>query len=402
MAQNGTTTLAGAGISKLVEIEKELGWYAEREDVAHTMIVALLTRQHHLQIGPPGTAKSHMIRAIVRAIVGVNYFEKLVGKALAVDELLGPTSLNGIKEDDFRRVVENFMPWAHIVFLDELYRAGDVLIDPTLSILNERVFTNGRTVIDCPLISLFSGTNMLYEGPALDAFDSRIVFRVMVDYVREEQSVDQLIDCADLDDGAGPSTEKIGLTLEELEAAQEMVKDVEFPPDARMILKKIRQEFRNESIGFDDRKLIWLVTILKAEALLNGRTSVESEDFTILEHVLWRKPEEQRKVSAMVLRVSNPWLEEARKHLDDVTTSVTEARSRIREAKRANDYTTAQEIGNDCSARIVEIIETLERRVGETQGKAHDAFAAALSKIQDVDVEISREFLKLRVTKRVS
>ena len=49
----------------------------ERETAIETAILALLVGEHLVLLGPPGTAKSMMVRAICQRIDGANYFRRL-------------------------------------------------------------------------------------------------------------------------------------------------------------------------------------------------------------------------------------------------------------------------------------------------------------------------------------
>jgi MoxR-like ATPase len=64
----------------------------ERRDVIDGALCAVLARKHVLLLGPPGTAKSALVRAIARAFGG-SYFESLVTKFSTPEELFGPISL---------------------------------------------------------------------------------------------------------------------------------------------------------------------------------------------------------------------------------------------------------------------------------------------------------------------
>ena len=46
--------------------------------------------------------------------------------------------------------------------------------------------------------------------------------------------------------------------------------------------------------------------VLRAHALLEGRTAVEEDDLAILKHVLWSSPDQQAEISKLCARLSNP------------------------------------------------------------------------------------------------
>jgi MoxR-like ATPase len=53
--------------------------FPEREPVIDGALAAVLAREHVLLLGPPGTAKSALVRALAQAFGG-RYFERLVTK----------------------------------------------------------------------------------------------------------------------------------------------------------------------------------------------------------------------------------------------------------------------------------------------------------------------------------
>jgi hypothetical protein len=50
----------------------------ERETTIEAALLALLTREHLLLLGPPGTAKSLLVRSVCERIQGASYFERLL------------------------------------------------------------------------------------------------------------------------------------------------------------------------------------------------------------------------------------------------------------------------------------------------------------------------------------
>ena len=413
--------LVAIAVPKLAQLSDVLNdFYLEREATIKTMINSLVSRQHNLQLGPPGTGKSALVRSVVKSITDVffptpvspdaralpmpqhmrgRYFEKLVGKAFPVDEILGPMSIKGFEEEDYRRVLEYFLPGSTFAFLDEIYKAGPVLISPTLSIMNERVYTNGSTIVRCPLRVCFAGSNELYEGEGLDAFDARFFLRSYVDYIAEKQNFFRFIRSVRASDE--PETEKIDLKLGEIDAVHDYARNyVEWSDDATEMLFAIRESFRKNGLLFDDRRSAWIAKeLVPAETVLRGGDRVEAEDFDILAHALWRQPKDRDVVQELVYKVSNPVREEVNRYLDDAKKAINACDELIRNA--GNDKRVRRDAGIDCDVTLTAILEKVERRTDQTGGNTRKQFHAAFEKIEQQHEALLLDVLRIGRSKRL-
>ncbi|HEY8415945.1 MAG TPA: hypothetical protein VIK99_09255, partial [Thermaerobacter sp.] len=60
-----TTLTAGQTVGKFQELERRMtAAFVQREEVARSFVLAMLTGQHIVLIGPPGTAKSAIARYV--------------------------------------------------------------------------------------------------------------------------------------------------------------------------------------------------------------------------------------------------------------------------------------------------------------------------------------------------
>src|SRR5215208_4530483 len=115
---------------KLKKIREELKQtFLERGDLIDGALAALLSAQHVMIVGPPGTAKSMLADELCRRIEGASYFQWLLTKFTTPEELFGAVSLKALEADDYRRVTSHKLPEAHIAFLDEVFKASSSILN---------------------------------------------------------------------------------------------------------------------------------------------------------------------------------------------------------------------------------------------------------------------------------
>ena len=154
--------------------------FVGREEEARVAVLALLTKQHAVFIGEPGTAKSALIHRLSR-LVNCKYFYYLVSKYTVPDEVIGPIDPIQYKNGKFVRNTKGKLPDAEIAFLDEIFKGSSEFSNTILNIMNERIFvdTDG-TVYKCPLHSLYGASNELPADSELAAFYDRFLLRHFV------------------------------------------------------------------------------------------------------------------------------------------------------------------------------------------------------------------------------
>ena len=87
----------------------------ERDTPIRLALLAALTGEHLLLIGPPGTAKSELARRLRHAFHDATCFE---------------------------RKTEHYLPEASVAFLDGIFKANSAILNALLTLLNEREFDN--------------------------------------------------------------------------------------------------------------------------------------------------------------------------------------------------------------------------------------------------------------------
>lgn len=351
--------------------------FPERRDVIDGALAAMLAGEHVLLLGPPGTAKSALVRAIAQAFGGT-YFERLLTKFSTPEEVFGPVSLKGLENDRFARVTTGKLPEAEIAFVDEIFKSNSAVLNSMLAIVNERVFHNDGTAMRCPLVSLFGASNELPEGKELEALFDRFLLRFDVQYLLSASNVRAVL-------AAGEPTIATTLTMDDLHRAQTEVAAVKVTDETIDALLAIRDACRAEGIGASDRRWKKSLSIVRASAWLAGEKKTSPEDLAILIDSLWRDPKDRPKVGRIVGALSDPASMQAVEILDaarEISSKVTSMKSGDRkayvgQAAQAIEQFTAQQ------GKLAELAKSAGRR-------ARVAIGDAIAEIQGLHAELAR------------
>jgi MoxR-like ATPase len=294
---------------KLAKIRDELKqFFLERGDLIDGALCALLSSQHLLVIGPPGTAKSMLADEICRRIVGANYFQWLLTRFSTPEEIFGAVSLKALEQDDYRRVTTHKLPAAHIAFLDEIFKANSSILNAVLTLINERIFHNGKEVVAVPLLTMFGASNELPEDDELVALYDRFLLRFVVGYIAEDFRFLRML-------ASSRQVEPTTITFVELREMQVQATNLPIQESVYRTIANIRRELGKKQIVASDRRYRQSLGLLQAHAYLTGEQQVTEKSLFFLEHVLWRDPGEQAEVRATIRELVLGYEEELRELL---------------------------------------------------------------------------------------
>ena len=336
----------------------------ERKELIDQIAIALLSGKSLFILGAPGQAKSAAINSFRSRIEGAKQFERLLSKQTDEDQLFGRVDLaslipgsvpeaylkndaayRGMKTDlectlsdlaqepDSREaqskveeltarleayrkamgVLHNTeptvntsgkIPEADIVFLDEVFKANDGVLNSLLTALNERKYTNEGRTYHIPVISFFAASNEIpnFNDPQekiLQALYDRLELKVVTS------------DISDRDNRLSVLREKQAgrfgqitatFTLDELRAMQAEVSDIPVPESINELMDDILCVLRKD-LTVSDRKYLNYYPIAQAKAWLSGHSEVQPSDLLALKNYLWQKPSDIPLVETTLARM---------------------------------------------------------------------------------------------------
>src|SRR5271168_3495141 len=145
-----------------------------KDEVIRLLLIAAIAGEHAVLIGPPGTAKSALVRSFAR-LMRAQYFEYLLTRFTEPNEIFGPVDINAFRAGRYERRTAGMLPEAEIVFLDEVFKSNSAILNSLLTLLNERRFTSGDRSIACPLLCAFGASNEVPSDETLTAIYDRFI-----------------------------------------------------------------------------------------------------------------------------------------------------------------------------------------------------------------------------------
>jgi MoxR-like ATPase len=268
--------------------------FFDRETEVEALIIALLSRQHLLFIGPAGSGKSALSSMLGEMIEDSTYFQHLLTPFSTPEELFGVLSLKDLEQGIYKRNIAGMLPLANFAFIDEIFKANSAILNSLLTLINERLFYNNGVPVQSPLMTLVGSSNEYIESDeGLEALFDRFLLRFEVDYIRPDADFIAMLKATD----PKPLAK---LTFNELSVLQRKVTEVAFSEEHYVTLATLRNKLSDEGIRPSDRRFKQSLSILQATAFLKGRMHVLKSDFAILKHVLWEMPEQQELTSRII------------------------------------------------------------------------------------------------------
>ena len=294
---------------------------AERDELIECIAIALLTKKNLFILGDTGQAKSYAINQFRKRVDGAKQYERLLSKQTDEEALFGRIDLKSLIDGNPTMITTGKIPDSHIVFLDEIFKSNEGVLNSLLTALNERRYTNESKTVDIPVISFMSASNEIPNfsdpserilKPLYDRFELKIITRYI-------ESRDKRLEMLALKQTAHMRVKNpASITLDELYEMQLEVTGIEISGQINELMDDLLCELRRLGVHISDRKYLNYTPIVCAKAWLEGRKSVISTDLLTLKNYLWTTPEEIVTIEQTLEHLCVNPMQEKLKEIEDI------------------------------------------------------------------------------------
>lgn len=374
------------------ELKSEL---VERGIEIDLLTAAVLARVHVLLLGEPGTAKSMLIDQFIEHIEDATVFDILLSKNTLPEEVFGPPSMVGLENDEFRFVTKGMLPEANIAFIDEIFKCNSAVLNGMLKIANERKFKVNGGWMNCPLDSIAAASNEVptHDREDLMAFNDRLGLRKVVLPVRSQDSIMQVIE-GQLARNRGETVADTKTTMphDDIVRLQEAAREVSVPAKVQRSLAELRTRAEQEGLSFSLRRMFEGIKVCQANALLQGRNEVRTEDLRVFEYVIPTDPDDFATANELTIDFAGA----VGRRAAQLRTEFEEVQQRFADAQRQMpaDGTPNEEVLDELT-KVSALLNQVDKRVAEAIQEATDN-AWDPSELESVEAEVKRSRQSVR------
>lgn len=313
---------AAAKVATLANAAKAT--FIAREDAIDAMAWGIVAGEHAILLGPPGTAKSAMVRFFAQAM-DLRFFRRVLNPDTTREDLVGPLDPGGLRQSPavWERCWSG-LATAHFAFLDEVGKASNQVLNMLLDAMEERRVTSGDIDRPIPLHIAVGATNEVLDQEAAAVFD-RFTLRVVV------KGVTNANDFVSLLTSQPDQAPHIPFEVEELEAMRMACRMLADRASKAVVETMVRlwsgMPNVDEHNRVSDRRWKRLLTIAAARALMEGRADIEPRDLIVARHLLWTDIDTIDAVQTFVVDIVDAEAADIRAHKALVNELSTQAQS---------------------------------------------------------------------------
>lgn len=282
--------------------------YIDKDEIIDLLGIGLLARENAFLLGPPGTAKSAIVRSLSYHLEDGKNFEYLLTRFTEPNEIFGPFDIRKLRDGELVTNTEGMLPEASLVFLDEIFNANSAILNSLLMALNEKIFRRGRETRKLPALMFVGASNLMPEDEALNALLDRFLIRVKCDYVKPDKLSHVLLADWNLENKQYENTNKIKAS--DIEELQKECRNIDLSPILKPYLDLIHS-IRNVGIKISDRRAVKIQNLIAASALICNRNKAIISDLWVLKYV-WDTEEQiellEGIVNAVIEEDENPFI----------------------------------------------------------------------------------------------
>jgi len=272
-----------SNINKLNEVLKFVKHaFIGKDEIIDLLGVSLVARENAFLLGPPGTAKSAIIRLLSQCVEDGKNFEYLLTRFTEPNEIFGPFDIRKLKDGELVTNTDGMMPEASMVFLDEIFNANSAILNSLLMALNEKIFRRGKETRKLPALMFVGASNALPEEESLNALLDRFLIRVKCDYVDPDKLHEVLLAGWNLENNLQQN--RPAIASDEIRELQSECRNIDLSAIRKAYID-IVHALRNTGIKVSDRRAVKLQNLIAASALICGRTEAVLSDLWVLKYI---------------------------------------------------------------------------------------------------------------------